>query len=344
MMKIFAFANSLVELLAVGLETFNRARYRQFVKRIGYLIRMTLGYVSDHWAQYVSHNTDVRLTLQPYSMEKLQIEFDELFLRAVLHVLKAKRLGIWLFMSEMPFGTLSVQMLWKLFYLMHQVESGNLQQLCASLQPAECKRQLQDPEHVASFEKCLSSMNSSEEICLLTTFAQMARARRTNVDEGFIKIIVLEIYEVSYVILSTRETFSKVGRELLGSIAAVHPEIISVLLDRVQETIDQVGMVSLYLFKELPLHLWRPSASEIAVIRDWLLSYNLAAVKNKLACVILEGLNWGFAEQGNLHLDQALHTEVALLVLEAYQKYLAQKPYAGLISESMKQVLTLCLY
>lgn len=39
MMKIFAFANSLVELLAVGLETFNRARYRQFVKRIGYMIR-----------------------------------------------------------------------------------------------------------------------------------------------------------------------------------------------------------------------------------------------------------------------------------------------------------------
>ncbi|XP_035295936.1 ectopic P granules protein 5 homolog isoform X4 [Cricetulus griseus] len=338
MMKIFAFANSLVELLAVGLETFNRARYRQFVKRIGYLIRMTLGYVSDHWAQYVSHSTGMGLTLQPYSVEKLQIEFDELFLRAVLYVLKAKRLGIWLFMSEMPFGTLSVPMLWKLFYLMHQAESGNLQHLCTSLQPAECKRQLQDPEHFANLEKYLSSMNSSEEICLLTTFAQMARARRTNVDEDFIKMIVLEIYEVSYVTLSTRETFSKVGRELLGAITAVHPEIISVLLDRVQETIDQVGMVSLYLFKELPLYLWQPSASEIAVIRDWLLNYSLTAVKNKLACVILEGLNWGFAEQGNLHLDQALHTEVALLVLEAYQKHLSQKPYAGLLSESMKQV------
>ncbi|XP_012973495.1 ectopic P granules protein 5 homolog isoform X2 [Mesocricetus auratus] len=338
MMKIFAFANSLVELLAVGLETFNRARYRQFVKRIGYLIRMTLGYVSDHWAQYVSHTTGMGLALQPYSMEKLQIEFDELFLRAVLHVLKAKRLGIWLFMSEMPFGTLSVPMLWKLFYLMHQAESGNLQHLCTSLQPAECKRQLQDPEHFANLEKCLSSMNSSEEICLLTTFSQMARARRTNVDEDFIKMIVLEIYEVSYVTLSTRETFSKVGRELLGAITAVHPEIISVLLDRVQETIDQVGMVSLYLFKELPLYLWQPSAPEVAVIRDWLLNYSLTAVKNKLACVILEGLNWGFAEQGILHLDQALHTEVALLVLEAYQKHLSQKPYAGLLSESMKQV------
>ncbi|XP_003267582.2 ectopic P granules protein 5 homolog [Nomascus leucogenys] len=338
MMKIFAFANSLVELLAVGLETFNRARYRQFVKRIGYMIRMTLGYVSDHWAQYVSHNQGSGVAQQPYCMEKLQVEFDELFLRAVLHVLKAKRLGIWLFMSEMPFGTLSVQMLWKLFYLMHQVESENLQQLSSSLQPAQCKQQLQDPEHFTNFEKCLSSMNSSEEICLLTTFAQMAQARRTNVDEDFIKIIVLEIYEVSYVTLSTRETFSKVGRELLGTITAVHPEIISVLLDRVQETIDQVGMVSLYLFKELPLYLWQPSASEIAVIRDWLLNYNLTVVKNKLACVILEGLNWGFAKQATLHLDQAVHAEVALMVLEAYQKYLAQKPYAGILSESMKQV------
>uniref|UniRef100_A0A8C0QNF5 Ectopic P-granules autophagy protein 5 homolog n=1 Tax=Canis lupus familiaris TaxID=9615 RepID=A0A8C0QNF5_CANLF len=338
MMKIFAFANSLVELLAVGLETFNRARYRQFVKRIGYMIRMTLGYVSDHWAQFVSYNRGLGLAQQPYSLEKLQVEFDELFLRAVLHVLKAKRLGIWLFMSEMPFGTLSVQMLWKLFYLMHQVESGNLEKLCITLLPAECKKQLQDPEHFVNFEKCLSSMNSSEEICLLTTFAQMAQARRTNVDEDFIKIIVLEIYEVSYVTLSTRETFSKVGRELLGAITAVHPEIISILLDRVQETIDQVGMVSLYLFKELPLYLWRPSAPEIAVIRDWLLNYNLTMVKNKLACVILEGLNWGFGDQGTLHLDQAVHAEVALMILEAYQKYLAQKPYAGLLSESMKQV------
>lgn len=53
----------------------------------------------------------------------------------------------------------------------------------------------------------------------------------------------ISFFQVSYVALSTRETFSKVGRELLGAITAVHPEIISILLDRVQDTIDQVGMV-----------------------------------------------------------------------------------------------------
>ncbi|XP_054253220.1 ectopic P granules protein 5 homolog [Indicator indicator] len=338
MMKIFAFADSLVELLSVGLETFNRARYRQFVKRIGQLIKMTLCHVSDHWAQYVSGNKQYGSVAHPYSVEKLQLEFDELFFRAVLHVLKAKRLGVWLFMSEMPYGTLSSNMLWRLFFVMHCAESEHLEKLCSTLQPADCKQRLKDPEHLENFEKYLKSMNCSEEICLLTTFAQMAQTKRADVDEDFIKIIVLEIYEVSYLSLSTRETFSKVGRELLGSIASIHIQMISVLLDRVRETIEKVGMVSLYLFKELPLYLWKPSSSEIAVIRDWLLNYSLTTVENKLACVILEGLNWGFGEHDALHLDPAVHSEIALMVLEAYQKYLSQKPYAGLLSESIKQV------
>ncbi|NXG21273.1 EPG5 protein, partial [Grallaria varia] len=339
MMKIFAFANSLVELLSAGLETFNRARYRQFVKRIGHLIKMTLCHVSDHWAQYVSGNKQYGSVAHPYSLEKLQLEFDELFFRAVLHVLKAKRLGVWLFMSEMPYGTLSSNMLWRLFFVMHCAENEHLEKLCSALQPADCKQRLKDPEHLEHFEKYLQSMNCSEEICLLTTFAQMAQTKRADVDEDFIKIIVLEIYEVSYVSLSTRKTFSKVGRELLGAIAIIHTQIISILLDRIRETIEKVGMVSLYLFKELPLHLWKPSSSEIALIRDWLLNYSLTTVENKLACIILEGLNWGFGEHQNaLHLDPAVHSEVALMVLEAYQKYLSQKPYAGLLSESIKQV------
>ncbi|XP_062984350.1 ectopic P granules protein 5 homolog [Elgaria multicarinata webbii] len=338
MMKIFAFANSLLELLAVGLETFNRARYRQLVKRIGRLIRMTLCYVSDHWAQYVSRAKDSSYATHPYSVEKLQVEFDELFLRAVLHVLKAKRLGVWLFMSEMPYGTLSSKMLWKLFFVMHCAESENLETTCAALQLEDCKRKLKDPAHLESFEKYLQSMNGSEEICLLTTFAQMAQTKRDDVDHDFVRVVVLEIYEVSYVSLSTRETFSKVGRELLAAITAVHTSMISVLLDRVRETIERVGMVSLYLFKELPMLLWKPSASEVALIRDWLLNYDLTEVENKLACIILEGLNWGPCENGSLHLDPAVHAEVALMVLEAYQKYLSQKPYTGLISESIRQV------
>ncbi|XP_063051175.1 ectopic P granules protein 5 homolog isoform X2 [Engraulis encrasicolus] len=341
MMKIFAFASSLVELLAVGLQTYNRARYRQFVKRIGHMIRMTLCYVSDHWAQYISlTGAEGRTTLQEqsFSMEKLQVEFDHLFLRAVLHVLKAKRLGIWLFMSEMPYGTLSSAMLWRIFYIMHCAETEGLDRLSAGQGLEACIQSLREPSHQEKFGVWLAEINSSDGICLLTAFAHMAQPKRTDADPDFVKTIVLEIYEVAYVSVATRETFSKVGRELLAAIAAAHPDVISVLLDRLQETIDKVGMVALYLFKELPLHLWRPMASEVGLIRGWLLDFPLVAVENKLACIILEGLNWGYHHSGCLALPDALHIEVALLAVEAYQKYLTDKPYAGLISEGIKQV------
>lgn len=39
MMRVFGFASSLIEILALGLQTYNRARYRQLVKRIGHIIR-----------------------------------------------------------------------------------------------------------------------------------------------------------------------------------------------------------------------------------------------------------------------------------------------------------------
>lgn len=45
-------------------------------------------------------------------------------------------------------------------------------------------------------------------------------------------------------------------------------------------------------------------------------------------------------EQKTLHLDHALHVEVALMVLEAYQKHISDKPYTGIISESIKQVIS----
>lgn len=54
---------------------------------------MTVCYVSDHWAQYVSMTMagGSSAHVHSLSLEKLQLEYDHLFLRAVLHVLRNKR-------------------------------------------------------------------------------------------------------------------------------------------------------------------------------------------------------------------------------------------------------------
>ncbi|CAB1426368.1 unnamed protein product [Pleuronectes platessa] len=309
MMRLFAFASSLIEILALGLQTYNSARYRQLVKRIGHIIRMTVCY----------------------------LEYDHLFLRAVLHVLRNKRLGIWLFMSEMPYGTLSSSMLWKVLYVMQRAETAGQGTLSAAPDTHTCVQSLRDPEHQVRFEQWLCEVNSSDGISLLTALAHMATSTQ-HCDPTFITTITLLIYQVAYVSTSTREIYSKVGRELLAAIAIAHPYVISVLLEKLRETIQTVGMVALYLCKELPLSLWQPLQEEICVIGAWLLHHPLSAVENRLACVILEGLNWGYAQDGSLALSSSIHSEVALLVAEAYQKYLTDKPYSGLISEGIKQV------
>ncbi|KAM4576445.1 ectopic P granules protein 5 homolog [Odontesthes bonariensis] len=339
MMRVFAFASSLIEILAVGLQTYNRARYRQLVKRIGHIIRMTVCYVSDHWAQYVSvaDAGGSGSHVHSLSLDKLQLEYDHLFLRAVLHVLRNKRLGIWLFMSEMPYGTLSSSMLWKVLYVMQCAETAGLGTLSTAGDTQSCIQALRDQKHHERFEQSLCEVNSSDGISLLTALAHMATPTQHS-DPAFITSITLLIYQVSFVSVSTRETYSKVGRELLAAIATAHPYVISVLLESVRETIQCVGMVALYLCKELPLSLWQPRTEEICAIGAWLLQHPLSAVENRLACVILEGLNWGHAQDGSLVLSSFLHREVALLVAEAYQKYLTDKPYSGLISEGIKQV------
>lgn len=336
-MRVFGFASALVETLALGLQTYNRARYRQLVKRIGHIIRMTVCYVSDHWAEYVSVAGADGSSSHSLSLDKLQLEYDHLFLRAVLHVLKNKRLGIWLFMSEMPYGTLSSSMLWRVLYVMQCAETAGLETISTTCDTRSCVQALREPEHQERFETWLCEVNSSDGISLLTALAQMATPTQQS-DPAFVTTITLLIYQVSYVSVSTRETYSKVGRELLAAIATVHPYIISVLLERLRETIHIVGMVALYLCKELPLSLWQPRSEEICVIGAWLLQHPLSAVENRLACVILEGLNWGYTQGGSLALSSSLHAEVALLIAEAYQKYLTDKPYSGLLSEGMKQV------
>ncbi|PWA19596.1 hypothetical protein CCH79_00006951, partial [Gambusia affinis] len=196
MMRVFAFASSLVEILARGLQTYNRARYRQLVKRIGHIIRMTVCYVSDHWAQYVSVTDAGGSSSHVHSLtlEKLQLEYDHLFLRAVLHVLRNKRLGIWLFMSEMPYGTLSSSMLWKVLYVMQCAETAGLETLSTVGDTQSCIQALRDLKHQEKFEGWLCEVNSSDGISLLTALAHMATPTQ-HFDPMFITTITLLIYQ-----------------------------------------------------------------------------------------------------------------------------------------------------
>lgn len=57
-------------------------------------------------------------------------------------VLLSHRLGIWLFMSEMPYGTLSSSMLWRVLYVMQCAETAGLETLGTASDTHSCVQAL----------------------------------------------------------------------------------------------------------------------------------------------------------------------------------------------------------
>lgn len=195
MMRVFGFASSLIEVLALGLQTYNRAHYRQLVKRIGRMMRLvhwryklictafimnnktvcvfpqndsvlcqwSLGWVCEInrcwwiWTTLpIPGKTTARVrSFLPQSCftraskQKVRNQPRFLFWLKTMPALiicvpfSFHRLGIWLFMSEMPYGTLSSSMLWKVLYFMQCAETAELEALSSTCDAHSCIMGLQ---------------------------------------------------------------------------------------------------------------------------------------------------------------------------------------------------------
>ncbi|XP_013408243.1 ectopic P granules protein 5 homolog isoform X1 [Lingula anatina] len=340
MLRLFAFATSLMKILGQGLQTFKLGRYRQFNKRIGRLVRHTIQFVSDHWMNFKSAFSH----LPEQSKQRLQLELDHVFMRATDCILSAQKLGSWQFMADMPYGSVSMEMMWKLLWLLHFVDAGETVQFSVEI----CKQKMKDPDSKLAFEEKLLAMPLSEATYLLTAFTNMARSRPPE-DIEFVNAITEEMFEISYVSTHTREFCAKTGRQLLATLATSHPCVISTLLRLIQQHLDTIGMlsdhktklftVSMYLFRELPLFLWELTSEDLETIHHWVLNLPLVSTENQLGRLILSRLNYGLTKQEDrLFLDIAFHRKIAILIVESYLKQVAAKGMSGVITEGVKQV------
>lgn len=333
MMKVFAFFTCFIDILSCGLKTFSLSRYRQLNKRIGRMITQIMLYTSDHWLSFRQSN----LRLPTAMLERLQVEFDQLFLRAVHCILNAERMGSWQYMTDMPYASVSLETTWKLMWMLHMGQN----QLVSpdNLPPLEqCKAELKDPLRKAQLADSLQKMPISEAIYLLTAFSNMVQCRHQSETE-FIQTITVEVFEIAYLYDHTKDFCSKVGRELLSAIAQVHPITISFLLQKLRDVRGNIGAMALYLFKELPMYHWLLDNGDLAILRSWLVSTELGSTENLLARTIFNNLNWGLnKENTDLALPLWIHQYVACVLVEAYHNYITSKHLGSVFMEGVKQV------
>ncbi|KAJ7394035.1 Ectopic P granules protein 5 [Desmophyllum pertusum] len=352
LMRMLAFASCVVYVMGSAFRTYEKLRYRAFVKRVGRTIRQIVQYVLDHWSDYRSWRVNVcgdsvntipdsfQGSGNQYSIQRLQVEVDQFFLRAAQQIISAHKLGAWQFLADMPFGSVSSETLWKLFWALH-VDVTKLDSV-ASIQNEDSIRDdwrevLQSRQE--EFTDQLARMSQSEAIFLLTTFANIATSRDDK-ERDLIEAITTEVYKVSFIASQTRESSSKTGRYLLGTISCSHPFVISVLLEKVSETLDTIGKACVYLFSGLSVQLWHPTYKNMDCIKSWLLKADLSSPENQLARYIVSNLNWGHVgehgESDKLFLHQCWHRAMAVSLVEVSALRLPSMP-GGIAHEAFKE-------
>ncbi len=116
LMQLFAVASQLVRDLRKGFETFNRPRFRNFAKRICHAMRETLEFVTSHWTAMKGHMED---SDDGAMAKRIQVEYDAFFMRVIRSIFSAHELGTWQYFTYIPYKAVTLDMLWKVFYVLH---------------------------------------------------------------------------------------------------------------------------------------------------------------------------------------------------------------------------------
>ena len=328
-LKLYAFSTQFVYLIREGLKTFNTPKYRQFAKRLGRLIRHTVHYVSDHWENFKRENKG---SIDSSMLLRLQVEYDSFFLRAAKCIFSSQKLGTWQYLADIPFATISPNMLWRIFYVLH-LDYRDEHHSDFGVDITDWAKALSCPDLQLQFEEKCTEAGDTEIYFLLSAFANMAISRGME-DVKFIERATLDLFDVGFVCETTRESCSKNCRDLLAGVCHKHPFLLTTILNVMSDRVQHIGKLCGYLLQELPWIAWRPELAELKLVYDWLVM-PVTTIESHLARIIISRMDW---EYGALHTD--LHISTAINIVQAVIKH---NPDAGVANTSMATMTNLAM-
>lgn len=318
--RAVAFASKFIGILKQGLTTYDTERYKQFAKRLGRLMKHTLFYVSDLIKLY--HLSD-EIYKDPDECARIQVEFDELIIRSAHFIYDSKKLSLFQYLADFPYELITNKSLWKLFYYLH---SGDFKVI----------------EEEESLKLNLNISLNDNDIAtddlffLLHAFARMALAKGKD-DWEFVLYITQDLLNIGFIHEATRDYCYNTVKDLISNVTSKHPELIAEIFNYLKGNLQQVGSLSSYLFKALPIDKWRPKQDDLETLASWLLNFDFESIESTTARTIFAYMNWNFDENNQLFLPHDIHIRMAHLVCEVYLKHVGETIGSG-INETARQI------
>lgn len=127
-------------------------------------------------------------------MERLQVEYDAFFLRAIYYLYSSQKLGAWQFLAVIPYNMVTMKTLWKIFYFLHSSDN-QAKDILNPLDAEDYSKKVFNDELRSEFEEKLNALEDAEAYYLLNTFANMALARDER-DMDFIDACTIDLLKV----------------------------------------------------------------------------------------------------------------------------------------------------
>ncbi|CRK89101.1 CLUMA_CG002515, isoform A, partial [Clunio marinus] len=319
--RTIAFSSKFIGIMKRGLTTYDTERYKQFAKRLGRLMKNTLFYISDIIQLYHTNNC----YKDPEEYQRIQVEFDELIIRSTHFIYESQKLSLFQYLAEFPYRHVSTKSLWKLFYYLHVGDFKVIED--------DITRRIIDDDFSAKFN---DDVATDDLFFLLHAFAQMALAKGKE-DFDFIIFITIDLLQIGFINERTRDFCYNTVKDLLTNITTKFPTLIANIFNYLKTNLQKVGNSSSYLFKALPIAMWKPKTEDLEVLASWLLNFDFDSTENATARVIFAVMNWNFDANDKLFLPHEIHVRMAFLVNEVYMKHIGESIGSG-VSETARQV------
>ncbi|XP_045024661.1 ectopic P granules protein 5 homolog isoform X2 [Daphnia magna] len=300
-LRAFAICRHLLKMFDSGMKTYQGKRYKNLAKKFGQLILHTVCNLSDFWQEQKAFVTSMG--------ERLSREYEHLFLEGISLLIGTRQQRSWQLLSRIPLSGLTPRLRFELWLRWHSEIIG---------EPIEMD--ISDSFHSDSFWNLLNTklvqLPEPDRFVFLVTLAEMASDGSTSSEDCFLQLVAWELTELGLLNKLTREVCFKTAAELLVTIISRFPPLVSFVLQRL-EVQQLIPTASLSLFKDLPLHRWKPTTKDFQLLRNWLLNDALDSVRHQLTVTVLTRLNWTLEDNPKRpFLTTSFHQQTALLLTE----------------------------